>query len=210
MINFIPQVVIAIVIFVVGWIIAFFVGRVIEQIFRSIKLDEALKKTGLDDVMAKAGIVLNSGRFIGGLVKWFVIVVFLIAAFNVLKLNQVNDFLQGVVVLYIPRVIVAVLILLVSAVIADTLKKVVISSTKVAGLTSAHLLGSITKWIIWTVAILTALTELGIGGAILNTLLTGVVVAFSVAFGLAFGLGGQQAASEIISKVKQEISERRG
>lgn len=207
-VDFIPNVVIALVIFVVGWIIAALIGRVVEQVFKAVKLDEALRKTGLDNTMSKAGISLNSGRFVGGLVRWFVIVVFLIAAFDVLKLSQVNEFLKTVVIGYIPQVVVAVLILLVAAVIAEALKKVIITSTKAAGLTAANLLGSIAKWVIWVFAILTALVQLGIGATIINTLFTGVVVAFSIAFGLAFGLGGQEAASDVIAKVKQEISER--
>lgn len=207
-ISFIPNVVIALVIFIVGWIIASLVAKVIEQVFKAIKLDEALRKAGLDDTLGKAGIVLNSGRFVGGLVKWFVIVVFLIASFEVLKLSQVNEFLKTVVIGYLPQVVVAVLILLVAAVIAEAVRKIIVTSTKAAGLTSANLLGAISKWVIWIFALLTALVQLGIGTTIINTLFTGVVVAFSIAFGLAFGLGGQQAASDIISKVKQEISER--
>lgn len=209
-IGFLPQIVIALVIFIVGWIVASLVGRIIEQVFKAIKVDEALRKTGIDDTFSKAGIVLNTGKFVGGLVKWFVIVVFLMASFDVLKLTQVNEFLKSVVIGYIPRVVVAVLMLLVAAVIAEALKKIIITSTKAAGLTSANLLGNIAKWIIWVFAILVSLVQLGIGEPIINTLFTGVVVAFSIAFGLAFGLGGQSAAGEAISKIKSEISERRG
>ncbi len=207
-ITFIPNIIIAIVIFIVGWIIASLIGSAIEQVFASIKVDTALRKAGLDDALARAGIILNSGKFIGGLVKWFVIIVFLIASFNVLGLNQVNDFLRGVVIDYIPQVIAAVLILLVTAVIADVLQKIISSSSKAAGVRSANLLGSIAKWIIWIGGLLAAISQLGIAQSIIQTLFTGVVVALSVAFGLAFGLGGQQAASDVIAKVRQEISDR--
>lgn len=208
-IAFIPNIVIAIVIFVVGWIIASVIGSVIEEIFKRIKLDQALRKTGLEDTLAKAGIVLNSGRFVGGLVKWFIIVVFLVACFNVLNLSQVNIFLQDVVLSYLPQVIVAVLILLVSAVIAEAVQKIITSSAKAAGVGHANFLGAVAKWVIWIFAILTALLQLNIAPGIIQTLFTGVVVALSVAFGLAFGLGGQQAAADAISRVRQEISDRR-
>ena len=207
-IAFIPNIVIALVIFIVGWIIASLIGNLIEELFKRIKVDHALRKTGLDEAMTKAGLVLNSGKFLGGLVKWFIIVVFLIASFNVLKLDQVNEFLKSVVIQYLPQVIVAVLILLVSAVIAEALQKIVSSSAKAAGVKPANLLGAIAKWIILIFAILTALFQLGIAPGIIQTIFTGVVVALSVAFGLAFGLGGQQAASDVIAKVRSEISDR--
>lgn len=207
-ITFIPNIVVAIVIFVVGWIIASLIGGVIEQVFKTIKVDGALRKAGLEEAVAKAGLVLDSGKFVGGLVKWFVIVVFLIASFDVLHLTQVNEFLKGVVIDYLPQVIASVLILLVTAVIADAVQKIVASSTKAAGVRSANLLASIAKWVIWIGGILAAISQLGIAEAIIQTVFTGVVVALSIAFGLAFGLGGQQAASDIISKVRSEISDR--
>ena len=138
--------------------------------------------------------------------KWFTIVVFLITAFEILGLNQVNSFLTGVVVGYIPQVIAAVLILLLAVVIADALQKTVVASAKAADLTSANFLGSITKWSIWIFAVLAALVQLGIGAIFIQTLFTGVVVALSVAFGLAFGLGGRDAAAQAIEKMKKEIT----
>ncbi len=132
-VAFLPNLVVAIVIFIIGWIIAAFIGRLIAQIIKAIKLDTALEQAGFGAVVRRAGFELSSGGFIGGLVKWFVIVAFLVASFEVLGLTQVNVFLQSVVLLYLPQVIVAVLILLVAIVIADALRKVVVGSAKAAG-----------------------------------------------------------------------------
>jgi len=112
-IDFVPNLIIALVIFIIGWIIGAVLGRVVDQIIRSLKVDNALRGAGLDDAFGRAGFDLNSGRFLGGLVKWFIIIVFLVASLDVLGLTQVNTFLQEVVLLYLPQVIVAVLILLV-------------------------------------------------------------------------------------------------
>jgi len=207
-IAFIPNIVIAIVILIVGFIVASLIGRVIERVFVSAKADEALKKAGLDTTLAKSGLVLNSGKFVGGLVKWFVIVVFLIVAFDVLHLSQVNEFLKGVVVGYLPQVIAAVLILLVAAVVSDTVEKLVVSSARAANMRPAKFLGTAARTVIWIVGLLAALDQLGIGQAVLQTLFTGIVVAFSLAFGLAFGLGGQSAASDVIAKVRAKVSEK--
>ena len=207
LVAFLPNFIVAIVIFIIGWIVAALIGRLIAQVVKALKLDVALEQAGFGKVVKRAGFNLDSGAFIGGLVKWFVVVAFLVAAFEVLGLNQVNVFLQSVVLLYLPQVIVAVLIMLVAIVIADALRKVVVGSARAAGVTSANLLGNITKWSIWIFALLADLVQLGIAVGFIQTLFTGVVVALSLAFGLAFGLGGQEAAARAIEKVRQEIAD---
>ncbi len=203
--SFLPKLIVAFIIFIIGWIIAVAVDHVVMRIFKALKLDEALKKAQIEDLVERAGFRLNSGAFVGGLVKWFVIVVFLVAAFDVIGLTQVNQFLQQVVLFYLPQVIVAVLILLAAAIIANAMQKIVTGSAKASGITSANLLGTITKWSIWIFAMLAALLQLGIATQFIQTLFTGVVVAISLAFGLSFGLGGQDAAAKYIEKVKGEI-----
>jgi hypothetical protein len=206
-IAFLPNFIVALVIFVIGWIIAALIGKVVGQLIKAIKLDHALEQAGFGAVLKRAGFDLNAGSFVGGLVKWFVIAAFLVASFEVLGLNQVNVFLQSVVLLYLPQVIVAVLILLVAIVIADVLRKVVVGTARAAGVTSANFLGTLTKWSIWIFALLAALVQLGIAVGFIQTLFTGVVVALSLAFGLAFGLGGQEAAARSIEKIRQEIAD---
>lgn len=207
-ISFIPNVVIALLILLFGFIVATLIGRVVERIFVAARTDDVLKKTGVDTTLARSGIVLNSAKFIGGLVKWFVIVVFLIVVFDILRLSQVNEFLKGVVIGYLPQVIASVLILLVAAVVSDVVERFVVSSAKAAHMRPAKLLGVIARTLIWIVGILAALDQLGIGQAILQTLFTGIVVALSLAFGLAFGLGGQTAASDIIAKIRLKVTEK--
>ncbi|MCH7598008.1 hypothetical protein IID27_03145 [Patescibacteria group bacterium] len=209
LIRFIPDLFVALVIFVLGWIVGAVLGRIVSQIIKSIKVDNALRGAGLEEVFNRAGFNLDSGRFLGGLVKWFIIVVFLVASLEVLGLSQVTVFLQTVVLLYLPNVIVAVLILLVAAVIAEVMQNVVVGSAKAAGFSSAHFLGSVTRWSIWIFAVLAALNQLGVATAFVQTIFTGFVVAFSLAIGLAFGLGGQDAAARYIEKVKAEVSNHR-
>lgn len=205
-IMFIPNLVIAIVILLIGWAIGALVAKGIAHFMKMIQFDEALKRAGVGDVVEKSGLKLNSGRFLGSLVKYFIIVAFLVASFDVLGLNQVTAFLQQIVVGYLPQLIIAVLILLVSAVVGDVLSRVVAASARTAGIHQANLLGVVSKWAVWVFAILVALSQMGIAGAFIQTLFTGFVVAVSLALGLSFGLGGQTAASRAIDKVQHEIS----
>lgn len=205
-VGFLPNLLAAIIIFIVGWLIGAGLGRLVAQIIRAIRVDDALKAAGVDKVVARGGWKLDSGAFLGVLVKWFFILVFLVAALDVLGLTQVTEFLRTVVLGYLPQVIVAVLILLAAAVLAQTADRVVSSSARAANLNAAGLLGAITRWAIWIFALLAALDQLGVTPFV-QTLFTGVVVALALAFGLAFGLGGQQAASRAIEKMQEQISD---
>lgn len=205
---FVPNLVVAFIIFIIGWVIAVLLGRVVAQFIGALKVDNALKGAGVADVLGRAGFRLDSGRFLGELVKWFVIVIFLVATLEVLGLNQVNVFLQNVVLAYLPQVIAAALILLIAAVIADTMQKLVVGAAKAAEVDTAAFLGGLTKWSIWIFAILIALAQLGIADFFAQTLFTGVVVALAIAFGLAFGLGGQGAASQFLERLRKDISHR--
>jgi len=207
-IAFIPSFIIAVIIVLIGWLIGGVLAKVVSQLIKALKIDSALASAGLDAVVKRSGFKLNSGKFLGELVKWFVIVVFLVAAFDVLGLSQVNDFLRGVVIGYLPQVIAAVLILLIAAVVSEAMRKVVIASAKAADLHSVNLLGSVTKWSIWIFAILAALFQLGIAATFIQTLFTGAVVALALALGLAFGLGGKDAARDYVAKLKGEISDK--
>jgi hypothetical protein len=205
-IMFIPNLIVALVILAIGWAIGVAIGKAIAHLMKAIKFDEALKRAGFENFVQKSGLNLNSGKFLGSIVKYFVIVVFLIASFDVLGLNQVTAFLQQVVIGYLPQLIIAVLILLVGAVVGDVLGRIVVASAKTASLTQANFLGAVSRWAVWVFAILVALSQMGIAGTFIQTLFTGFVVAISLALGLSFGLGGQEAAARTIEKVRGSIS----
>ncbi|MDE2172671.1 MAG: hypothetical protein KGJ33_01845 [Patescibacteria group bacterium] len=202
--SFVPNLILAIVILAIGWIFAVLMEKLVESIIKSLKVDAALKSAGVEDVVKRAGHNLNSGMFVGVLVKWFVIVVFLMAAFDMLGLARVTEFLQSVVD-YLPQVIVAVLILMVAVIVANAMHKVVLASARAASLKSAELLGRITKWAIWIFAIIAALFQLGIAPGLLMLIVQGFIVAVGLAVGLSFGLGGKDVAARILDKTMHNL-----
>jgi small-conductance mechanosensitive channel len=205
LVSFVPNLVVAIVIFIVGWLVGVGVGRVVEQIVNALRVDQALKATGLEKVLMRAGFTLSAGKFLGTLVKWFFIIVFLVASLDVLHLTTVNLFISDVVLGYLPQVIVAVLILLVAAVIAEAVRRVVEGSAKAAQLHAAGFLGKVAQYAIWIFAVLAALAQLNVATAFVQTLFTGIVIAVSLAIGLAFGLGGQKTAEHYLDRLQSEI-----
>lgn len=208
-IAILAQLILAIIIFIAGWVVGSVLGDVVSKIFKAVKLDSVLESAGARGLLEKAGFRLNTGAFIGGLVKWFIIVVFLVAALDVLKLEAVTSFLSNVVLGYIPQVIVATLILVVAAVLADLSQKVLSGGARALDSKHAGLVGGIARWAIWVVAILAALNQLGIAGGMMQTLFTGLVAMLALAGGLAFGLGGKDAAARYIEKLRSDISNNR-
>lgn len=204
--SFLPVLLFAAVIFVLGWIVAALVEKLIEALFRSAKVDSLFRAAGFEEALKRAGYNLNTGRFIGTLVKWFIVVMFLVAVCDALGLVQVNQFLI-VVLGYLPRIIVAVVVLGVAAILGRAAQKVVAASARAGHLSSANFLGAVAKWAIWIFAILTALDYLNIAGQFLQILYTGIVVAIALALGLAFGLGGRDAAAQAIAKLHHDVTD---
>ena len=110
-VGFLPSLLGAVIVFVVGWIIASLIGRLVVQIIRTLRVDHILEKIGLKKALEKGKIKLNTANLVGDVVRWFFIIVFLMAATDILDLPQVTEFLRQVI-LYIPQLIVAILILL--------------------------------------------------------------------------------------------------
>lgn len=205
-ITFVPNLIIAIIVFIIGWLVGSVVGRAISQLLTAVKLDKLFDSAGAGELMSRAGMKLNVSGFLGALVKWFIILVFLMTSLEVLHLTQVNDFLREVVLNYLPNVIIAALILIVATVVSDMVKRVVTGSAKAAHVRSANLLGTIARYAIWIFALIIALSELGIAAQFMQVLFTGLVAMLAIAGGLAFGLGGKEAAARTIEHLRGEMS----
>lgn len=206
-ISFLPNLLGAIVVFIVGWFIAEVVAKLAAQIINVLRIDQILERMGFEKSLQRANMKLNSGKFVGEIVKWFFIIVFLMAATDILGLPQVTEFLKQIL-LYIPQLIVAVFILLAGVLIANFMGKLIKASVEAANLKSAGTLAGVAKWAILIFAILAALIQLGIVPSLIQTLFTGLIAALAISTGLAFGLGGKDLASQILEKAKREISEK--
>ena len=93
--QFVPRLVIAIVFFVIGWVLGSLIAKAIEQVFSALKIDSLLRSVRLDNLFRKAGMNLNTGYFVGQVVRWFVIIVFLLPSLNLVGLTDVSSFLTN-------------------------------------------------------------------------------------------------------------------
>lgn len=206
--RIVPNIIVALLVLIVGWLIGSVLGGIVAQVVRALRLDKALEGVGVDELTARAGIRLDSGLFLGGLVKWFMIVAFLMASVNILGLTEVSLFLRDIVLGYLPNVIVAAMILLLAAYVGDVVNRLVVHSARAAGYHGAAFIGTVSRWAIWISSILVALTQLGIAEDFAQTLYKGVVYMLVLAGGLAFGLGGKEVAAEILENLKNEVTHK--
>jgi len=202
--GFLPQLVAAIIVFLLGWLIAILLGRVAYHIVKILGVNKALMGLGLGKMFEKGGLRMDAPRFFYELIKWFFIIVFLLAATNILGLVEVSQFLTEVL-FYIPNVLVAAIILLAGALVAKLLAGFIRASIKAASLTSANLLASIIRWAVMIFAVLAALVQLKVAADIVRIVIVGLVAGGSLAFGLAFGLGGKKMAEDVLGDVKKKI-----
>lgn len=206
-VGFLPTLLAALIVFIIGWLIAIALGKLANRVIRIIKLDVLLVKIGFKKALAKAKLKLDSGRFFEELVKWFFIIVFLMTAADILGLYQVTEFLKSILY-YIPNIVVAIVIMLAAVIVASFLQKLIRASVEAAGLQAAGFLGGLTKWAVLIFGFIAALLQLGIAVTLIQTLVIGLVGMLALAGGLAFGLGGKDQATRFLEKLKRDIEEK--
>lgn len=206
-IDFIPNLIGALIVFLIGWVVSVAIGRLVIEILKKIKLNRIFEKGNWKTALEKAEIKVDASAFIGAIFKWVMLIVFLLAAVEILGLYQFADFLTGVLG-YLPNVIVAALIFVVVVIIADILEKIVRAAVESAKVGYGNLVGAIVKWSLWVFAIMAILYQLKIAPALIQTIITGVVALIVIAGGLAFGLAGKEFAAEILQSLKKKVIEK--
>lgn len=204
-VQFAPRLILAIIFFIIGWVLGSLISKAIQQVFTSLKIDGLFSSMGADGFFRKAGVSLNSGYFIGEVARWFVIIVFLLPSLSLVGLTDVSAFLTDGVLGFLPQVIIAALVLIIAAVVSEGLAKVILATAKSVNLKSAHALSLVAKYTIWVFAIIIVLGKLGLGDY-MSILFTGLVAMLSLGGALAFGLGAKDAAGRFIEKLGEETS----
>jgi hypothetical protein len=200
--SFVPNLVAALVVLIVGLIVAAGLGALVQKIFEAVRLDTFLEKLGLRPYFERAGLKLRGAYFLGRLVYWFIAIAFLLAVSDALGLYALSGFLASVLA-YLPNVIAAILIMLAAAVLAKFLRRVVIASVAGANLHGARFLGSLVWWVVVIFGLLASLTQLNVATAIIQSVVTGVIAMLALAGGLAFGLGGKDYAAYLVNKLRE-------
>ena len=191
-----PSVIGAILLLIIGWIVAGFIGGILAKFLRTIHIDDLAERSGIAGFLRKAKVRADAAGVIGGLVKWYVRLVFILMAANAVGLTAVSGIVNQVLG-FIPNLLVAILIVGVFSWLATTAKDLVTGAVETAGLPNANGLGMLTFVTVLAFGIVAAANQIGVAATLINTLFMGVVGALALAFGLAFGLGGREQAAQI-------------
>lgn len=201
-ISYLPNLVAAIIVLLIGWLLATFLSKLVVKVLEIIKIDHLANQLGLDSLSQKAGRKLSLAALGGWLVKWFFFLGSLIAAADILQLNEVTTFLYQDVITYAGHVIVAMAVLLLGILAANFFGGLVATTIKASGLHKGESLGAITQWSIVVFTVIAALSQLQIATAFLQDLFRAIVAMLAIAGGLAFGLGGQAHAKKVLDGIE--------
>ncbi|TMH49880.1 MAG: hypothetical protein E6H60_09410 [Betaproteobacteria bacterium] len=195
---FLPRLLLAIIILIIGWVFAKAVRFAIVKALRAINFSVVTEKAGIDQFLKQGGADIDTVRVLGSLSYWLVILAALMIASNSLDLAYVTD-LIGRIVLFVPKVMVAVVILVFGVYFARFVGAALTTYLRNIGVGEAGLVGRLALYAIVVFVIMIALDQMGLGDIIRQAFLI-IVAAIALGLALAFGLGGQKRAAELIER----------
>ena len=191
-----PSVIGALLVLAIGWIVAGWIGGLLARGLRVIRFDELADRSGVTTFLERAGINADPAGVLGGIVKWYVRLVFVLMAANAVGLTAVSTVVNGILA-FIPNLLVAVLILAAFAWLAGLARGFVRAALGSTNMPNGDAIASLAYVTVFAFGVVAAANQLGIAATLINTLFAGVVAALALAFGLAFGLGGREEAAQI-------------
>jgi hypothetical protein len=194
--GFLPQLIGAILVLVIGWILAGLLAGLIENVLKRIGFERAAESTGIAGFVRRSGSEWTVSKVVAEIVKWFIRLIAIQAAASILGMEQISEIINSIL-LWLPNLVVALAIIVIGALIARFVAGIVRGATSEMGFGNPDLMASIAQYAIIVFAVIAAVDQLGIAETVVNTLFTGLVIAVAAAFAIAFGLGGQQTAARI-------------
>lgn len=196
-VAYIPTLLAALVVFVFGLVLANWLKLLVIKLLNLLKISDLLGKGGAKQFLANADVREKVEIVIGQLVRYVVILIFAVAAINLLGLNTVTQVLNGLLS-YLPNILAAVFILGAGVVLAGLLEKVVKGSLGGIDLKLSRLMAKTTSYLVVVFATLAAISQLGIAKNLIDTLFVGFVGMLALALGLALGLGSKDLVKSLL------------
>ena len=200
LIAFLPHLLGALVILLVGLIVAFILKKIGSSLFRKIGIDRVSRKAGVSDVMQDAGLAKRPSILAGKIIFWLVLFVFLVPAANTLGLTELVNLFKGVIG-FLPKIITALVIIIFGIMFAQFLRRSIIEKPSTIGSDSAKSLGNLIYGIMVTVIVLVALEQLDIETKLLHSIIKIVVTGVMLALAFSIGLGAKEVAHNLLSGI---------
>lgn len=197
--DFLPRLALALVVLLAGWIVAKMVRFAISRGLRAVNFNVLTERAGMDSFLRDGGIRADTTQILGLLFYWLVVLASLVIGFNLLGLEYITDLL-GRVLWFLPKVMVALLILAFGAYFARFIGNAVVAYCRNVHLQDADVLGRIAQYAILAFVVLIALDQVNVGGEIVRQTFLIVLAGIVFALALAFGLGGREWAAEMLER----------
>ncbi len=194
----------AVVIFLLGWIIAWAIKEVVLFILSKLRLKDWLHKVGLGKYIEDFSWEDRLDQVLAEITFWTILVVFFMTSLDILGLQIISSFIRQVVN-YLPRAISGGLILALGFIFGELVRKVLHGVLRGLDKRSANGVAIFVKWTIVVFAFLAAFNQWGIAPEVMNILAQGIVIFVAIAGGLAFGLGGQDVAREFLENIRNKF-----
>ena len=196
-VAFIPTLLGAIIIFLVGLLIAGWAKSLVVKIINVTKLSEVISNPAIKEFLKNAQVNQKIEEVLGEIVRWLIIALFFTAGINVLGLTTVTAFLNTIFA-YLPNLAAAIFILLIGVVLAGILEKVVKGSLGSVDMSLSRFMGKVVSYAVMVIAILAAISQMGIAQSFIDVIFTGFVATITIALGLGFGLGSKDIIKSIL------------
>jgi hypothetical protein len=196
---FLPKLLLAVFVVLVGWLLAKLVRFAVERGLRAINFNVLTERAGTDNFLQQAGMRGDTTTLFGLLAFWVVILAALIIAFNGLGLTYITDLLQRAV-LFTPKLLVAMLLVIFGSYCARFVGNAVLSYCSDAQIPDGDVLARIVRYLIMTLVVMIALSQVEIGGDIVQRAFLVILAGLMLAFALAFGLGGKNWAAAMLQR----------
>ncbi len=198
--SFIPKLFGALVILLIGWLIARAIKFALSKILKAVNFDALTEKVGINGYMAKAGLKSRGSDLIAKLGYWIVMFTVLVMFFNSLGLEVVSELLNDVIK-FIPNIIVACILLVIGMYLAQFVQGLSEGALKAGGFSKPGLVGKIAYGAVMFLTVTLALNQLHIGDGILDKIISIILGALGLGLSIAFGLGGQDWARKMIGEL---------
>jgi hypothetical protein len=205
-----PQIIAALFLLILGLLVSVALGNFAKRLFTFTKIDKLNEKMGVKKELEQIGLKFTFADLVGTVVRWFFIVITLIAIVDILKIPELTQFLRELA-LYLPNVAIAVVIFSIGLAAGTFIHNLTEKALVAASMpdTSVKLMSNITKWAIFAFALMASLVQLGVATSLIQILFAGVVIMFALAGGIAFGLGGRDKAQVILERIASEFIARK-
>ena len=196
---FLPKLALALAVVAVGWLAAKAVRFAVEKGLRAVNFNVLTERAGTDHFLQQGGLQGDTTTVFGLFAYWVVILATLIIAFNGLGLTYITDLLQRVE-LFAPKVLVAMLVLVLGSYFARFIGEAIYTYCVDAQISDADILGKIARYLIMTFVVMIALSQIEVGGDIVQRTFLIILGGLVLALALAFGLGGKEWAGAILER----------